>query len=54
MTTTVETIESANWQIEGDPRMSDSAIHAVTLLFFDALDTEEREADGGEVGESSL
>ena len=52
MSITVDTIEQADWKIEGDPRMSDSAIHAVTLLFFDALETEEREA--GEDGESSL
>ena len=44
MTTTVETIEAAEWNVEGNPRMSDIAIHAVTLLFFDALDAEDREA----------
>lgn len=43
MTTTVETIEQADWRIEGNPRMSDAAIHACTLLFFDLVDAEDHE-----------
>ena len=41
----LEAIEQADWQNKGDGRMSDSAIHGVTLLFFDALEAQDRQAD---------
>ena len=56
--TTLETIEAADWKIEGEHQMSDSAIRALTPLGFDLFDAQERDATvrkAGEAdGESSL
>ncbi len=50
--TTLETIEAADWKIEGEHQMSDSAIRALTLLGFDLFDAQERDATVREAGEA--
>lgn len=49
--TTIETIENAEWKVEGDARLTDSAVHALALLAIDLGKAAEREADGAASGD---
>ncbi|MCH8045185.1 MAG: hypothetical protein IID44_15855 [Planctomycetes bacterium] len=46
MTTSVNQVESAEWEIIGNPRLSDSAISALAELALDLVEADE--ANGGD------